>query len=259
MRWLKEPLVAFFALAALIFLVAGPGEDPGVVRVSRSQVAAAQTSRLGRTPTERELADAIRRQAEHLALVREARRLGMDEADPIVERRLVQRMELLAEDLATLDPPSDETLQAYLTEHIARFVPGERRTVRHVFVPPDSGLDAQTLLQALQGGADPAKTGRAFVAGHRFVRRTEVELGQTLGATVAAGAFASPEGRWTGPHASPFGAHLVRVEAVVPPTTPKLERVRTKVLAAWEADARERARTEARRRARDAYEVEVVE
>ena len=53
------------------------------------------------------------------------------------------------------------------------------------------------------------------------------ELAGLLGDDVARAAFAAPLGEWSAPVASPFGAHLLRVESRQAAQVPELDAVRT--------------------------------
>lgn len=256
-RMSREPLVAFFGVALALFALHGArASDPARIVVSRAEVLRAQRARLGRAPTEAELEGAIARAVESEALVREARRLGLAEEDPIVRRRLAQKMELIAEDLAALEPPSDEALQEHLSSHPERYRRPERRTVRHVFVEGGEA-EAQQILRQLQGGAAPEGLGRPFAAGRVFRARTEAALGRILGADVARAAFVADEGAWTGPARSVYGWHLLRIESVAPGGSPPLEEVRAEVERDLERARRAAARDDVRARAVERFEVEV--
>ena len=66
---------------------------------------------------------------------------------------------------------------------------------------------------------------------------------------------AAPLGRWIGPIASGFGAHLVRVNARTPATLPDLEAIRRIVAREWESERRESARSASYEKVRGNYTV----
>ena len=258
-RLLREPLVWFFSLAGLLFALFGARAPLDPVVVSRAQVSAALAAKLGRAPSAAELEAEVALVAEREALVLEARRLGVADDDPIVKRRLVQKMEQLAEDLATLRPPDEAALAAHLAADPARYARPERRTVRQVFLPePATEREAQAVLQALAAGADPGRLGRAFAAGAHFAAHTEAELGRRVSGPVAAAAFAAVPGRFVGPVRSVYGWHLIRVEAVEAARPAALDEVRAQVRRDLEVARRDAARVEARLRARARHPVELV-
>jgi len=260
LRWARrEPLVAFFAAALGLFALHGaraPSEG-GAIVIRRAEVIAAQTARLGRAPTEAELAVSIDRRAETEALVREARRLGLADEDPIVRRRLAQKMELLAEDLATLEPPSEAELRAQLEAEPERYAAPARRSVRQVLLRDEAA--ARDAAARLAEGAEPGTLGRPFAGGLWFPARTEAQLASVLSAEVARAAFEAAPDTWVGPVKSVFGWHLLRVERVWASGAPELSNVRERVQADVERARRGRAKDDVRAKARARYSVEVVQ
>jgi len=256
---LREPLLAFFVLGLGIFalhtLRAPP--PPEVITLSRSQILAQHTARLGRAPTAEELAQALDRETERKALHREAQRLGLDQADPIIERRLVQKMDQLAEDLRTMQPATKGELQSFLHENADRYRAPERRDVEQVFISNSGSSPAkkEAITRSLKAGAEAETLGEPFPAGRRFKFRTQAELARTLGPRVASAAFEAPAQLWGGPWPSVYGLHWVRTSSVVPAHRPPLEKIRAQVEAEFERRRREQAILHARKQAVSRYTV----
>jgi peptidyl-prolyl cis-trans isomerase C len=104
-RWLREPLVHFLAAGLAVFAFAALRDAP-VDPASRTIIVSEkQVSRLvaqwqtawGRTPTQREIDALIRDHIKEEVYYREAQRLGLDEDDPIIRRRLRAKMEDLGD------------------------------------------------------------------------------------------------------------------------------------------------------------------
>ena len=259
-RLLAEPTVVFFGLALGFFALHGAvgPEDPDLLVVHRSKIEVETRAKLGRAPTPSELQDAVERAVEQLALQKEAVRLGLHSTDRIIERRLVQKMDMLAEDLATLEPVTEAELQTRLTSEPERYRRPERRDVEQVYFRKAEGrVRAETALAEVSAGADPARLGDPFAAGRRFEGWTERRLGQALGADVAQQAFGVAPDTWAGPFASGYGWHLVRVRASTPARAARLEEVRAQVEADVERTRREAAVTAARAAAKARYRVEI--
>src|SRR5262249_52816132 len=101
----------------------------GVVR--RLSLAATQWGRTGRReddltqmtvtwraqgrppPTEKEMKSLLDEKIRQEVLYREALKLGLDKDDTIVRRRMVQKMDFLADDLSDLREPSRDELKAW--------------------------------------------------------------------------------------------------------------------------------------------------
>src|SRR5215471_5929754 len=124
-RLLREPLLHFAVLGALLFALqtryaASSGRrivvDASMLRGLRQDF----LRRTGSMPDAAEEAALVEQYLDNEVLVREALALGLDRGDMIVRRRLVQKMEFLAE---TLDAPaeaSDAELEGYLRSHSER-------------------------------------------------------------------------------------------------------------------------------------------
>jgi hypothetical protein len=190
--------------------------------------------------------EAARQLVEEEALYREAKRLGLDQGDLVVRRRLVQKMEFLLEDLAAPPPPDEADLRAWLAAHPDKYRAPARVTLEHVYFSRDRRKDAvgADALAALQ--APDAAAGDPFLGGRRFEQRTEQDLARTFGPDFAAAVMKLEPGRWGGPVASAYGRHLVRVESFSPAAPATLEDVRARV----EADVVEARRREAAAKAR---------
>ncbi|MEO2168547.1 MAG: peptidylprolyl isomerase, partial [bacterium] len=151
-------------------------------------------------------------------LYAEALALGLDQGDQVVRRSLVEKMRLLAGLLTPPAEPTDEELQAYLLAHEDVFRDPARLSLEHVFLSRDRRGDAldenaAALLVELQagGGEDWQPRGDPFPLGRTFQLRSERQLESFFGTDFARDVFTLPEGAWSGPVASAYGTHLVRV------------------------------------------------
>ena len=85
-----------------------------------------------RPPTEQELQGLVEDYIRDEIFYREGRAAGLDRDDFVIRRRVRQKMEFLAEDMAAAEP-SDEQLAAYLASNPERFRTEDRLTFHHVF------------------------------------------------------------------------------------------------------------------------------
>jgi peptidyl-prolyl cis-trans isomerase C len=251
-------------LFAIERAVAPPSADQEIV-VSAPAVAAMREEfrrRTGRVPSatdERSLVDA------HVAeeiLVREAIALGLDRGDPIVRRRLVQKMQALLENTEPVPEPSDAELEAYLAAHAARYASPDRVSLTHVFVSAqraggDAPAEAARLRTTLVGGGDPAGLGDPFLRGRELRLHSEAELAAVFGASFAAAVVRLPEGEWSAPVASTFGLHVVRVTERRAGVAPTLATLRRRIEADWREERRRALEREAQERLRGRYVVRV--
>ena len=109
-RWYRDPLVAFLVVGALLFVIVGDlNEDAQSTIDVRSQdvarLAQQWAMQMQREPNARELQGLLDQYIKEEIYYREALRLGLDENDTIVRRRMVQKLTFLTEDLAVSDVP----------------------------------------------------------------------------------------------------------------------------------------------------------
>lgn len=153
------------------------------------------------------------------ALVREARRLGLDRDDDLIRRRLVQQMEFIAEDLADRTAPVTRAeLEAAYRERAEGYREPGVVTFTHVFVRDgeDGRARIRALAERLAGpdpGARPRALGDRFLYHRRYVERTLDEVDSHFGAEFAArlAELDVDAARWQGPIRSEHGWHLVKL------------------------------------------------
>src|SRR5690606_18321642 len=161
-------------------------------------------------------------------LVREARRLRLDEGDPIVRRRLASKLERLLEASADVAEPTEAELRAALAANERYHAPARVR-FEHVFFARDRGDALGDARAALPSPAPDA--GDPFALGRVIGPLPARDLSGRFGPAFARAVDAASLGAWTGPIESAFGAHLVRVTERRPGATPALESVRDRVRA----------------------------
>jgi peptidyl-prolyl cis-trans isomerase C len=261
-RLSREPLVHFLLLGTALFGAhawLGDGEPAGAAReiVITDRFLEGieahherQTGSVPDGPTREALVDEFVRVE---ALYREAKRLGLDRGDPIVRRRLVQKMEFLLEGTVSVPEPTDGDLQAHLDAHPERYRHPPRVAFRHVFFSRDrrgerAEDDAEQALPALRSrddGTPPPDLGDPFLLGLEVPLRPLERIAGSFGRRFAEALGTLPEGTWEGPVASTYGHHLVRVTERNEPRAPALHEVRQRVRVDWVEARREQAMQQA--------------
>ncbi|MET0656225.1 MAG: peptidylprolyl isomerase, partial [Pseudoxanthomonas sp.] len=204
------------------------------------------------------IADAIREEVYY----REAMALRLDQDDPLVRRRLRQKLEFLSEDTSPAPEPTDNQLQAYLHANADRFRAEPRLTFRHVYFDPHrDGTEKASvdLLNALRSNSavDADGLGDSFLLGRRFDRATGSELTQMFGEDFATTLQGLSLGVWEGPVSSGLGVHLVQVQARLVGDVPALADVRSSVRKEWMHDWRQRDNARLYADLRERYQVTV--
>jgi hypothetical protein len=215
-----------------------------------------------RPPTEQELQALVDDYIRDEVFYREGRAAGLDRDDVVIRRRVRQKMEFLAEDMAALEP-SEEQLATYLASHSERFRTQERLTFRHVFLSQSrrgSAMenDVKQVAKALArtpGAEDAAALGDPFLLGEDFHSVSLSDVASTFGDDFAKRLSAVEQGRWQGPVQSGFGLHFFFVEERTPGNLPPLDAIRQAVQKEWLNERRLEAEQSLYRKLRDRYEI----
>lgn len=237
--WLREPLVHFLALGALLFLLfqwRGEGGSNRIV-VPAGQVAAMAASfqrTWMRPPTADELKGLVDDWVREELAVREATAQGLDEGDQIIRRRLRQKLEFFVEDEAASTEPTEDELRAWLVDHAADYRRDPVIGFRQVYVSVDrrggrARADAEAILRDLQTGADPALAGDPTMLPPDVPPSRVTDIGRVFGEQFAAQLPDLAVDRWVGPIESGLGLHLVHITTHEPGGEPTLATVRTEV------------------------------
>jgi hypothetical protein len=142
MKFLREPLVHFLLLGAMLFGVFALRGDRSSAQTDQIVVTPGHIEHLTlsftrtwqRPPTAQELAGLIEDYIREEVLYREALAMGLDRDDTIVRRRLRQKLEFLTEETTEMAPPSEAELQAFLQQHIDAFRVEPRLAFQHIYL-----------------------------------------------------------------------------------------------------------------------------
>lgn len=266
-RFVREPLVHFIAAALAIFLLSAlvPArlEARETIRIGAPEIerlAGLYASEAGRPPGADDMQSLIANHVEVSALAREARRLGLDEGDTVVERRLAQKMRFMINDLAVPPPPEEAVLRQWFGANPGAFVRPARTSFDHVFFRTPDGPRLSSVQAQLKAASPPdwRMQGDAFMLERAYTALPDPEIDRLFGRDFTRALSAlTPGPEWQGPIASAFGVHLIRVTARNAPETPAFESVRDEVLAHWQEAELSRANAEAVREIVSRYKVEI--
>ena len=271
-HWLREPLVHFLAIGALIFLVfhlwGGGGPDSNVIVITPGQVDAI-VARFSRTwlrpPTDQELKGLIDDAVREEMAAREAMAMGLDRDDTIIRRRLRQKLEFLAEDAINATPPTDTELQAWLDQNPDAFRSEPQVSYRQVYLNPEKRgttvlTEAEQLLVQLRSqGPDIAteQLGDASMLPAERPLEPMREVARSFGREFAQELLNAEPGQWTGPLESAYGLHLVFVREKVDGNLPQLGEIRPIVEREFLAERRKKELNKMYERMLQSYRVTV--
>ena len=251
-RLLREPLIHFLLIGAVLFGLYGITQSGRPATASSkeirlsvdeiSQLTLLYQSQWRRPPTPQELQRMVENKVEQEILYREALAMGLDKDDEIVKRRMAQKMQFLAEDVAAAHEPTTTELRSWFEKNSAKFAQPPRLSFRHLYFSPDrrgsrARDDAQEALAKLAGQPVDAKIAPAladpFMFQEYYRDRAPEFLGKEMGPQFALAVAKLTPGSWQGPIESGFGWHLVFVDTVIAGRIPAFEEVEPDVRTGW--------------------------
>jgi peptidyl-prolyl cis-trans isomerase C len=239
---LRLPLLQFAILGVLLFGLYAAFGDKQEAESKEIVITAQQIELLAsmwakqwrRPPTPQEMQGLIQSFIREEVLYREALAMGLDRDDTVVRRRLAQKIEFLAQDLATQGEPGDAELRTYFEQNPEDFEVPATVTFTHVYLNvdqrgEDAVEDAERILAELRAGTDPDELGDRFMLQSRYTDLTQQGVARNFGSQFAEAVFELQPGDWRGPIQSGYGMHLVRIEGREEAYLPPFEEVRPRV------------------------------
>lgn len=285
-KFLKEPLVQFL----LIALVLLGGErwinaqdyayDQYLIEVDDQQLlqfmqlraktfrpdqAEAALAALGSEERQRLVDDYARDEV----LFREAMALNLDNNDQIIRRRLIQKMDYLAQGFYDeAEPLTEQDLRDYYADNQQAYKKAAEATFTHVFISTQNrpSEEAQAMVNKLLGQLNAeqvpfenaSRYGERFLYNRNYVNREDDEIGSHFGQSFQETLFAlNTAGQWQGPVQSSYGWHLVLLVKNAAAYLPEFEEISSAVF----ADAQRQQQREVKRQAIDKlmakYQIEI--
>jgi peptidyl-prolyl cis-trans isomerase C len=238
-RLRSEPLVHFLLAGFAIFLFFAWRGEPVDAASRTINVDAGRVSALSaqwqqtwrRPPSPRELDGLIRDFIREEIYVREAIRLGLDQDDGVIRRRLRSKMEYLARAQLETTVPDERTLRQWFERNRDRYSGETTLSFDQIFLG-ETGDEAR-VRGALAKGENWQDLGKPTSLPKSLGESSESEVAGQFGGNFAASIVGLRSGGWQGPVQSAFGLHLVRVRAKRVAAPPTFNSVRTEVENDW--------------------------
>jgi hypothetical protein len=244
---LKEPLLHFLLIGACLFGLytwlnpaAMQSDKRIVVDQGRINYLVQRFKRVWqRAPNEQERQSLIEDFIIEEIYYREALAMGIDKNDPVIRRRLRQKMELYTDNLASTLAPSDAQLNEYLQQHPDKFKSDARYTFKQVFLNTDAAAEKlderlKTIESKLSKGervkGDPSLFPGSFEDADAF------SVNRTFGHEFAEKLDQLPLNQWSPPIKSGMGVHFVMLTDRQPGQLPALADIRKQVEREWRFD-----------------------
>ncbi len=215
-----------------------------------------------RPPTTKELQGLVDSWVREEVLYREGLQLGLDRDDPVIRRRVRQKVDVLAEESQPSQAPTDAELSQWLGANAARYALPPVLSFEQAMIDPsrhagDLQKVTDDMQRQLQRGVDPADVTESHLLPARIADTPEDLVARDFGEEFIVALRALPEGTWQGPVHSGFGLHFVKITRRVPGRAPTLDEARAEVARDVEQDRRERAANAFFDKARGNYKVRI--
>ena len=197
--------------------------------------------------------------ARNEVLFREAMALNLDKNDQIIRRRMIQKMDYLAQGFYDeAEPLTEQDLRDYFADQQQDYKKAAEATFTHVFISTqhrpskEARAMADKLLSQLNTKQVPfenaSRYGERFLYNRNYVNREDDEIGSHFGQSFQQAVFALSTGeQWQGPVQSSYGWHLVLLVKNAAAYVPEFEEVSSAVF----ADAQRQQQREVKRQAID--------
>jgi hypothetical protein len=234
--WLREPLLHFVLLGALLFaidhFIAGRAGDPRTIvvdaEVDNQARQVFRTSR-GREPDDKELYALRQVWLDNEVLYREGLALQVDKGDTAIRERVIFKALSVVDANLKLPPYDDKVLRDWFDSHRARYDEPARHDFQEAVLAGDNSEAAvRAFVAALNAGAPgDAKAGLRVFKGRPYAN-----IVQSYGDDFARALAQASAHEWL---ALPTrdGWRAVRIESVTPSQPAVYEAVRNVVLQDW--------------------------
>ncbi len=254
MKLMKSHLFWFVVLGILIFVIDEQTSDPldtiVVDAALKRQVAALWAAQIQREPTEAEITSLLDDWLTEEIWHRESMRLNLAEEDEIIRRRMIQKMQFIAEQEAEVTP-TEEEIQAYFEANHERYeVPSSVSFEQLQFQSRDAATRALSAGDSLADLAQPSMQSRVNV------RQSPLQVASTFGPefTRSLNSY-DVASNWQGPIQSTFGWHLVKLLEKNSSSVAPFEDIRTAVLGDYTYESRLQAQADFIEQVRSNYDI----
>jgi peptidyl-prolyl cis-trans isomerase C len=251
-RFLSEPFLHFLLIGLAIFIssfyISKRREIHKIIidKAVIGKLTLAWETQFGRTPTSNELKISMDDYVKQEVLVREAQRLGLNQDDEIIKRRLQQKMAFIIKDNIVVPDPSQAILESYYKQNVNKFTESPKVSFSHIYFSADNSSSekarqrALNVLHSLEAKTAPPRApelGDHFMLLYDYNNIDKTESTGLFGdSQFTDSLFTVKENKWSGPLLSGYGWHLLYVNKKLGNIIPPLSEIRDKVIDSYKND-----------------------
>lgn len=242
-RVLREPLVQFMLIGALLFVIHA-AVTPSVSKdrlievtpeVRQSIIDSFKRAHEQREPEADELARLVDVWILNEITFREALAQGLDKGDEMIRDRIIQKMRLLIfGDIEVGEPTPQELQEWYEKRHGQYDIPDLVSFIEVPFEGDNAESDSRAVLQQIEAGTESEET---RMRAHIFAQRPRPTLAPSFGGEFVDTLVELPPGQWRVLKSS-TGWHVVRLDTFVPGRKVELNEVGAQVAQTWKDEKR---------------------
>jgi hypothetical protein len=242
-RLLREPLVQFMAIGALIFAVHA-AVTPSVSKerlievtpeVRQSIIDTFKNANERREPSPDEMARLTDLWLLNEITYREALAQGLDKGDPMIRDRIIQKMRLLIFGGIEVKEPTQQELEEWFEKRRLDYdIPDLVSFIEVPFSGANAEAESRTVLQEIISGTEPEDI---QTRAHIFAQRPRQTLVPSFGKEFVDSLVGLPVGEWQ-VLPSATGWHIVRLDNFVPGRKVELSEVSVQVGQTWKDERR---------------------
>ena len=238
---LHEPLAHFFVLGLLLFAFYAVVNDDAGRSAEEIVISQARMSGLitnfektwQRAPTAEESQSLVDAWVREEILYREGIAIGFDLDDPVIRRRVAQKMSFVADGIVP-DSPEEADLETWLAANVEDYMVPALFTLQQVYIDPQRHADdfdafVSSIRTDLDDGADAKSLGDSTLLPTALTSSSSVELARVFGSVFVEALAEISVGDWQGPVRSGYGLHFVKIDEHTAARAPDLEEVRAAV------------------------------
>lgn len=239
-RFLRDPIFHFMVLGILLFgfySLYNSNTAARLVNVDSATISQMKwrwQKQWGRDPTQSELTGLVDAYVRQEILAREAEKLRLDQGDPIIRRRLAQKMEFVLSDSLTTEAIDASELRRFFTVNNEEFASTALFDFSHIYLSTDKHEDAKVQAQSLFGqvqgrdvsSIDLRRLSDYFADDYFLTGKSPTQIDRVFGDGFSTRISTLPIGQWSQPVQSGLGWHLLYPQSYRAPKVPEFEDIR---------------------------------
>ena len=227
-KLLAEPIIQFILSGAVLFLLVSYVQQHRDLKQREIIIDSDRVTRMimnyktqtGNLPSKEQLDALLDDYISEEIYFREAKKLGLDQDDEIIRRRLSQKLAFMQSDLADIKIPDEEELLQFYKNNPSLFLQDAMVSFTHIYFSTDNSNDSiarQRALAVLQTVKKKnlrrsPESGDRFPLQYDYMDQAEPDIRQNFGNNAFSDTlFHSAINTWAGPVPSGYGWHLIFV------------------------------------------------